>query len=130
MGASRLQHPVTPTRVAWTVVITGIVIAILGSAFFLLRSRGEKSLNGDWIARMQRPGHAAYILRLRLEIAGETLTGTVEGKPIINGTLKNGKLDFSSGDTNFHGDLRGREIDLTATNADEIIARGPARKTE
>src|SRR5690349_19423341 len=130
MGASRLQHSVTSTRVVWTVVLTGIVISVLGSAFFLLRSREQATLNGAWIARMERPGHAPHILRLRIEIAGETLTGNVEGKPISNGTVKNGKLNFSSGDTTFRGNFRGREIDLTATNADGNIARGAARKAD
>lgn len=117
-------------RLAWTVVISGIIIAILGSAFFLLRSRAESSLNGNWIARMQRPGQAAQTIRLHLEIDGNTLTGDVGGSPIVNGIANNGKLSFSSANRKYEGDVRGRELHLTATTADGIITRGAARKTE
>jgi len=121
---------VTPTRVAWTVVIAGIVISILGSAFFLLRSRADNSLSGEWIARIQRPGHAAYVLRFHLQVTGNKLSGEVQGSPILEGSFENGRLKFSSSDAQFQGEIHGREIDLTVTTADGTTVRGTARKTE
>jgi hypothetical protein len=120
---------VSAKKLAWTVVAIGIVIAVLGSVFFLLRSSKEATLNGTWIARMQRPGHAAYMLRFRLETSDRTLKGEVEGSPILNGTVENGQLNFSSFEAKYHGDVRGREIQLTATTPDGIT-KGIARKID
>jgi hypothetical protein len=119
---------VSAKKLAWTVVVTGIVVAVLGSAFFLFRSREEATLNGTWIARMQRPGHAAYMLRFRLETSDRILKGEVEGFPIMNGTIENGRLNFSSTEAKYQGEVRGREIHLTSTTSDGIVAKGVARK--
>jgi hypothetical protein len=121
---------VSAKKLAWTVIVIGIVIAILGSAFFLLRSRQEATLNGSWIARMQRPGHAAYILRFRLETSGSAVKGEVEGAPILDGTIENQRLSFLSSGAKYQGAVRGREIDLIATSPDGAVIKGVARKTD
>jgi hypothetical protein len=120
---------VSAKKLAWTVVSIGIVIAVLGSAFFLLRSSEQATLDGTWIARMQRPGHAAYMLRFRLETSDRILKGEVEGLPIQNGTIENGRLNFSSSEAKYQGEVRGREILLTATTPEGIVAKGVGRKT-
>jgi hypothetical protein len=130
MGAARIEYSVSAKKLAWTIISIGIVIAILGSAFFLLRSREEASLNGTWIARMQQPGQAAQTVRLRLDVTGNTVSGEVDSSPIREGSFDNGQLQFSTSNTKFDGKVRGREINLTAITADGITATGIARKTE
>ena len=130
MGAARIEHSVSAKKLAWTTIFIGIVIAVLGSAFFLLRSREEASLNGTWIVRMQQPGQAAQTVRLRLEITGHVVSGEVDSAPIREGSFDNGQLQFSASKTKFSGKVLGREIDLIATTADGITAKGIARKTE
>jgi hypothetical protein len=121
---------VTSKRLAWTPIAIGILIAILGSAFFLFRSREQAGLNGNWIARMQRPGHAAYMLRFRLDTSGTTLKGEVEGMPILTGSVGEKQVTFSTIEAKYQGEIRGREMHLTSTAPDGATLEGTARKTD
>ncbi|MBC7927150.1 MAG: hypothetical protein H7039_15990, partial [Bryobacteraceae bacterium] len=128
-------------RLVWMVVAAGIVIALVGSAAFLLNSRSQASLSGTWIARMQRPGVKPNNLRFRLELTGTALTGTVEFPAgtgdIQNGLVQDNRISFTARHVQeqqtepstayFTGELRGREIDLTATDRG-VVTKGVARK--
>lgn len=131
-------------RLAWLLVGIGVLIAIAGSTFFLLNSRERASLNGMWIARLQRPGSPSYNIRLRLQEAGGVVTGGVQyptgNAAVQQGTLRGRRLAFFTRHTpqfesepaviQFQGMLRGREIDLTVTLPDGAAATGVARKSD
>jgi hypothetical protein len=142
IGRSAGRKP-TPKRLLWIVVAAGIVIALAGSIFLLLGSRERASLNGTWIARMQRPGQRPYSIRIRFETSGRTLTGQVD-YPTGSGAIQGGTLDddrvafftkhvpqFESEPATivFSGQIRGTEIDLTATTPDGNETKGVARKS-
>ena len=121
-----------------------IVVALGGSAFFLLNSRERASLNGTWIARMQRAGSRPYNIRLEFRTVRNSLSGRVEyptgSAAIQGGTIQNGRLAFFTRHTpqfesepatiTFAGELRGRELELHATTPDGTVTQGVARKTE
>jgi hypothetical protein len=130
-------------RLVYTVVSAGIIVALIGSAALLLRSRQEASLSGVWIARMQRAGQRPYNVRLQFEQSGRFLTGQVEyptgSGAIEDGTFENGRLRFVTRHVPqfetqpakivFRGQVRGREVDLLATLPDGGMWKGTARKT-
>jgi hypothetical protein len=132
-------------RIIWLIVAAGILIAITGAIFLVSRSRAVSvSIDGPWIARMQRQGGRPYNIRLRFSTAGSTLTGAVEyptgGGAIQRGTIDSGKLSFSTSHVpqfesepatiSFTGEIRGPEIMLTATMPDGGVATGVARRSE
>lgn len=136
---------VSTKRILWLVVAAGILIAVVGSVLLLSNSRqAVASLDGAWIARMQRPGARPYTIRLRFRKAGRTLSGEVAypagGGAIQRGSFADGKLAFSTthvpqfetepATIAFTGELRGREIVLTATMPDGGVATGIARKAD
>jgi len=120
------------------------MIAVVGAALLLMRSRQQAALSGAWIVRMQRPGQRPYNIRLALEQAGKTLTGQVvypTGTAAIEEGVVNGtRLSFFTRHTpqfetepakiSFTGQVRGREVDLTITAPDGGVAKGTARKSE
>lgn len=131
-------------RLVWAVVAAGIVIALVGSAFLLTGAKENSSLNGAWIARMQRPGQRPYSIRLHFELVGRTLTGQVEyptgSGAIQDGSFAQGTLTFftrhipqfenEAVQIVFRGELRNREMNLAATMPDGAIAKGVAKKVE
>jgi hypothetical protein len=131
-------------RLAYSVIAAGVVIAIVGAAMLLLSSRQKASLNGMWIARMERAGQRPYNIRLQFVQSGHTLTGQVEyptgSGAIEDGTIDGGKLTFSTRHVpqfesqpariSFTGEIRGREVDLTSVTPDGGIAKGIARKSD
>ena len=141
-----LRATTTSTRrIIWLIVSAGIVIAIAGAILLLSRSRAvSMSIDGTWIARMQREGGRPYSIRLRFTTAGSTLTGAVEyptgSGAIQRGTIDGGKLAFSTthmpqfeseaATITFTGEIRGPEITLTATMPDGGVATGIARRSQ
>jgi hypothetical protein len=131
-------------RVVWGVIAAGILIALVGSALLLSSSRKAAALDGQWTARMQRAGQRPYTIRLQLVTAGRTLTGAVEyptgSGAIQGGTVEDGRLAFFTrhvpqfatepATITFSGEVKGREIDLTATTPDGIVTNGTARKAQ
>ncbi|MBC7928233.1 MAG: toll/interleukin-1 receptor domain-containing protein [Bryobacteraceae bacterium] len=132
-------------RIVWLVVAAGIVIALAGSAFLLLKNQERSALNGTWLARMQRPGQRPYNIRLNLITAGRTITGNVE-YPTGTGAIEEGRwnsdgsLSFYTRHTpqfettqatiRFTGQHRGRELDLNTVTSDGTITKGVARKSQ
>jgi TIR domain len=129
-------------KLLWSVVAAGIIIALAGTAYFFSAARERNSIDGEWLARMQRPGQRPYSIRLQLQVAGRTLTGQVmyptgSGR-IEGGTFQKGQLAFYTKhipqfETEpvtilFSGERRGREIELTATTPDGTVTKGVARK--
>lgn len=131
-------------RLVLTVVAAGIVIAIVGSAVLLMKSREQASLSGTWIARMQRAGRRPYNVRFVWIQSGATLTGGAEyptgSARIEGGTVSEGRLKFYTQHTpqfesqpariDFTGQVRGREVDLVSVAPDGGVAKGVARKRD
>jgi hypothetical protein len=131
-------------RFVWLLVAAGVLIAVMGAVVFLARSRDRASLNGTWIARMERPGLRPYNIRLRFEISGRTLTGQVEyptgSGAIDGGMVGDGRLSFFTkhvpqfetepATIRFSGEVRGAEVHLTAVTPDGAVAKGTARKVD
>lgn len=131
-------------RVHWLVLVLGILIAVAGSAVFLINSRRDASLDGTWIARMQRPGHPPWNIRLTFRVSGKTLTGQVVyptgSAAIAGGTVDHGNLTFytkhvpqfetDSVTIVFSGRVKGREVDLISTAPDGTVTKGLARKSD
>lgn len=119
-------------RIVWAIVIAGLVIAIVGSLALLFSSREAAALDGIWIARMQRPGQPPYNIRLRFFVSDHTVTGQIEypdrTEAILNGSVTESHLSFATDGIAYNGEMRGREIALTATTATGT-ATGTARKT-
>lgn len=114
------------------IVLAGIIIALIGSAAFLWKARTDRALDGEWTARMLRPGKPPSTVRFTFQVAqGSTLTGTVDSVPFADGALGGGTLRFRGADgIAWTGAVRGREIDLVASGPDGLPARGVARKRE
>lgn len=131
-------------RLAFSVIAAGVVIAIVGAAVLLLSSRQQGSLEGMWIARMERPGQRPYNIRLQFQQSGRALMGRVEyptgSAAIEEGTVDGRKLAFITrhipqfetepAKITFTGELRGREVDLTSIAPDGGITKGIARKSD
>jgi hypothetical protein len=131
-------------RLLWGIIVGAILIALAGTTYFLAASRERISLNGEWIARMQRPGQRPYNVRLRLETSGRTLTGQVNyptgSATIEGGTYERRRLTFYTRHVpqfgteavtiKFAGEQRGREVELMATTPDGTVTKGIARKVE
>jgi hypothetical protein len=131
-------------KMVWTLVAIGILIAVVGSAALLFNARRRASIDGTWIARMQRPGGRPYTVRLEFHTERRTLTGKVEyptgSAEIQGGTFQNNRFAFHtehvpqfeerSAKLLVSGELRGRVVDLAITSQDAITARGTARKAE
>ena len=130
-------------RLVYTVVAAGILIAVVGAAVLLMRSRQEAELSGAWIARMQRAGQRPFNLRLQFEQSGRSLMGQVQyptgSGAIEDGTVEKGRLTFITrhvpqfetepAKITFRGEIRGREVELLATLPDGGVWKGTARKT-
>ena len=138
-GAARpMKTPV------WLAIAAGVAIVLAGLAFFRTHTRNDASLNGVWVARMQRPGLRPYIIRLRFEISGHTIIGDVRyptgSGAIQDGTFAGGRLAFSTrhipqfetqpATVVFRGERHGSDLILTATTPDGGIATGIARKSK
>lgn len=131
-------------RLVWLVLAAGIVIALIGSAVLLLKARADRSLDGVWIARMQRPGLRPYNIRLTLVVDRKSLEGQVEyptgTAAIQGGAISDGRIAFFTkhipqfesepATITFSGQVRGREILLTAITPDGAATRGTARKQD
>lgn len=134
----------SPRRIIWAILIASVVLALAGTAIFLLQSQGRAAIDGVWIARLQAGGQRPYTIRLHLELAGKSLTGQVEyptgAAAIQEGTLEDGRLSFFTVHTpqfadqpakiTTRGQVRGREIDLTITTEAGAVAKGTARKAQ
>lgn len=131
-------------RILWLAVAAGVLIAIVGSALLLYGSRAAATIDGAWIARMQREGGRPYTIRLRLNTTGSALTGAVE-YPTGSGAIQRGSVNGRSiafatthvpqfetepATISFTGELRGREISLTATMPDGGLATGTAKRSD
>ena len=131
-------------RLAYSVIAAGIVIAIVGSALLLLRSRQQASLNGTWIARMERAGQKPYNIRLQFQQSGRVLMGqveyptgaaviedgTVDGRTLLFITRHVPQFESAPAQIRFTGEIRGREVDLTSVDPNGLIAKGIARKSD
>jgi hypothetical protein len=131
-------------RLAWTLVAIGVLIAIGGSAIFLIDARNRASLDGSWIARMQRPGGRAYNIRMQFRTAGTSLEGEVayptgtagiqggsfDGERLTFFTRHVPQFESESATITFAGEMEGRELRLSATTPDGIVTTGTAKKTE
>ena len=124
----------TPKQIVWLIVALGIEIAVVGSTILLFKSREASSLQGVWIARMDRAGQPPSTIRLRLFVDDTALTGHIEypdrTDAILNGTVDDRRLTFATKEVGYSGEIRGREIVLTATTPDGSVATGRARKTQ
>ena len=114
------------------IIGTGIVIAIIGTIGFLWNARNDRALDGEWTARMVRPGAPPSMVRFVFQIDGHKLTGSVDSEPIREGSVTDGRLRFRSGTSAvmWSGVVRGREIDVLATSPGLLPSRGVARKRE
>jgi hypothetical protein len=138
------SKPKTPHKVLWAVIAAGLIIAVGGAAALLMNSRERVSIDGNWIARMQRPRQPAYNIRLRFHAQGRTLTGAVSyptgSATIEGGTINRRRLGFFTRHTPqfesapatilFSGEIRGVEIDLTVTTPDGTEIKGVARRAD
>jgi hypothetical protein len=134
----------TPKKAVWAVIAAGLIIAVIGSTLLLMRSRDRVSLEGNWIARMQRDRHPPYNIRLRFRTQGRTLTGAVEyptgGAVIEGGTIDGRRLAFFTRHTPqfesapatvlFSAEVRDGEIDIILTTPDGAEAKGIARRAD
>jgi hypothetical protein len=137
-------RPKTPKKVLWAVVAAGLLIALIGSAVLLINSRDRISIEGNWIARMQRPRLPPYNIRLRFRTEGRKLTGAIEyptgGGIIEGGTIDGRRLAFFTRHTPqfesspatvvFSAEVRNGEIDLILTTPDGAEAKGIARRAD
>jgi len=114
------------------IIGTGIAIAIIGTIGFLWNSRNDRAIDGEWTARMVRPGAPPSMVTFVFHIDGQQLTGSVDSEPITDGLVTDGKLRFRSGASTvmWSGVVRGREIDILATTPGLLPSRGVARKRE
>ena len=114
------------------IIGTGFVIAIIGTIGFLWKAHTDRALDGEWTARMVRPGAPPSMVRFVFQIDGQKLTGSVDSEPIRDGLITEGRLRFRSGSSAvmWSGVIRGREIDLLATTPGLLPSRGVARKRE
>ena len=134
----------TPKKALWAVIAASLIIAIAGSAFLLMRSRERVSLEGEWIARMERSRLPPYNIRLRLHAQGRTLTGSVTyptgSGAIEGGTIDGRRLAFTTRHTPqfesepatvvFSAEVRNGEIDIILTTPDGAEAKGVARRAD
>jgi hypothetical protein len=75
---SSTAGPRSPKKLIWTLVALSILIALGGSAIFLVNARNRAALDGTWIARMQRPGSRPYNIRLQFRTSDGSLEGQVQ----------------------------------------------------
>ncbi len=101
----------------------------------------EPSIDGEWVAEMQRAGQPPYSIRLTLARAGDRLDGLVRyptgDGPIIDGHFEAGILTFRTehipqfesepATVRFHAKLLGDTIELTLMN-NAGTATGIARR--
>jgi hypothetical protein len=114
------------------IIGTGIAIAIIGTIGFLWKSHTDRALDGEWTARMVRPGAPPSMVRFVFQIDGQKLAGSVDSEPISEGSVSDGRLRFRTGTSavRWSGVVRGREIDIIATSPGLLPSRGVARKRE
>jgi len=115
------------------IVLAGVAIAVIGAGVLLWFARADRALDGEWTARMVRPGEPPSVVRFTFEVENDFgLKGTVNSVPFAGGHFANGKLRFRGADgTAWTGAVRGREIDVVAVgSATNLPARGIARKRE
>ena len=132
------------TRRLFLIIAAGILIAVVGSVLLLRQSRRGGSLNGVWIARMQRGTQPPYNIRLRFHVKDRSLTGEVD-YPTGSGRIEGGTFDGKSiafatrhvpqfetepATIVFSGEVRNRAVELTATTPDGGIAKGIARPAD
>lgn len=114
------------------IIGTGFLIAIIGTIGFLWKAHTDRALDGEWTARMIRPGAPPSMVRFEFHIDGQKLTGSVDSEPIHDGVVTDGKLRFRSGASAviWSGVVRGREIEIVATTPGLLPSKGVARKRE
>jgi hypothetical protein len=114
------------------IIGTGIAIAIIGTIGFLWNSRNDRAIDGEWTARMVRPGAPPAMVKFEFHVDGQKLTGSVASEPISEGSITDGRLRFRSGASavRWSGVVRGREIDVLAITPGLLPSRGVARKRE
>jgi hypothetical protein len=138
-----VRGSMSPTKRIWLLLASGILVAIVGSILLLFSSRRSMTIDGAWIARMERSGGRPYTIRLRFITSGDVLSGAVEypaGSGALQGSIDDEKLTFSTthvpqfesepATIRFTGEIRGREIPLIATMPDGGVATGTARRSE
>jgi hypothetical protein len=122
------------------VALSALLVA-MGIAAVVTTRPAEVSLDGTWIAEMQKPGQPAYRIRLDLIRSGERITGMVRyptGDGIIDdGRLNGSQLSFSTSHVpqfasspatiRYEGEVTEGGIRLTAVDA-AGVATGVAKK--
>jgi hypothetical protein len=143
-GIRRRPSERSTRKLLSVLIAAGVLIAVVGAALLLARARDRASLNGTWIARMERSGLQPYNIRLRFETSGRTLIGGVEyptgSGAIEDGTFDGSRLSFFTKHVpqfetepaiiRFSGEVRGGELHLTAVTPDGALAKGTARKVD
>ena len=71
-----------------------ILLVAIGIAAFVMTRPAEVTLDGAWIAEMQKPGRRPYRIRLDFIRSGERISGTVR-YPTGDGTIHDGSLNGS-----------------------------------
>ncbi len=118
-----------------------IALAIIGGLFWLRAPAVQTTIDGDWIADLQKPGQPAYQIRLTLSVTGDQVIGSVnyptgDGQ-ILDGRLADSQLTFRTSHVpqfesqpatvRFQGQVDGDTIRLT-TSDDNGVATGVARR--
>jgi hypothetical protein len=85
-------------RRALVAVAATILVALAGGWFVWARSVPQPTVDGRWVADVQKPGQRPYRVRLTLTREGDQITGRVEyptgDAPILDGLFADGHLTF------------------------------------
>jgi hypothetical protein len=159
-GAAPSERPGVRTRRNVLLALTGAVTAAALAVWLLwpgpaktvtpVQQPSETSaatIDGDWIAELQRPGQPPFKIRLTLARMGDRIMGSVHyptgDGPILDGRYENGQMTFHTSHipqfetqpavTNFQARLEGDVIRLTIAYAAGLAtgvayrAGGPGR---
>lgn len=143
-GASRAAFNLWGWRVprralAWLLPV--LAVAVVGGWLAWPRPVPEPTIDGEWVAEMQKPGQQPYRIHLTLVRSGEQVMGAVsfptgEG-PILDGRFADNTLTFYTSHVpqfesaratiRFRADVEGDVIRLTTTD-EAGTAAGVARR--
>jgi len=107
-------------RVAWCVVVVGMLLAGLGAA---------ADVSGKWKAEFTSPDGAQRVNTFTFKVEGGNLSGTVAGAqdetPIQNGKIAGDEISFTAerpfGTFTYAGKVSGNEIKFKVTFNDETF---------
>ena len=149
-GVRSLRRPWRAAGWAPLVAAAGFVVAV-SAVYVMLRPAQTatttaplvtaRSLEGDWIAEMQKEGQPMFRIRLLFAVAGESITGMVRyptgDAPILDAHLAGSVLTFHTSHVpqfestpatiRFQADIAGGEIRFTTTDQ-YGIGKGIARR--